>query len=55
MQTTAMYVGETLFAVVGVEDETILRNILTAGVTIDENSYLSGDTIQLMIHKHELI
>ncbi|PIK57233.1 hypothetical protein BSL78_05870 [Apostichopus japonicus] len=45
----------SLFAIVGVEDETSVRIVLTAGVTIDGTSYSSGDTIQLTIHEHEVI
>ncbi|PIK57234.1 hypothetical protein BSL78_05871 [Apostichopus japonicus] len=45
----------SLFAIVGLEDETSVRIVLTAGVTIDGTSYSSGDTMQLTIHRHEVI
>ncbi|XP_071813605.1 sushi domain-containing protein 2-like [Apostichopus japonicus] len=45
----------SLFAIVGVEDETDIRIVLTAGVTIGDTSYSSGDTMQLTIHENEVI
>ncbi|XP_071813705.1 IgGFc-binding protein-like, partial [Apostichopus japonicus] len=45
----------SLFAIVGVEDDTSVSIVLTAGVTLDGVSYQGGDSLEININKYEVV
>ncbi|PIK57231.1 putative sushi domain-containing protein 2 [Apostichopus japonicus] len=45
----------SLFAIVGVEDDTSVSIVLTAGVTLDGVSYQGGDSLEININRYEVV